>query len=159
MSDNPNQFAFNLTTPLRNVASCGQIIEECDVLILHAPTASDDHLRLCAKLRQGFLKAMKEWQKGLSKEQTQELADNLEKVEQSTEESEEDAGITGDLVSAVLYSSEIDIVDYTKTFKELLKKRCCFVDDRTAATGDLLSKLSEKDLNNLMGAYVSKFFL
>ena len=61
---------------------------------------------------------------------------------------------------SLMLSSDVDMVEYHKTFKELLiAEGVCKVENKQDLTNHLYEQLNPIDIDNLMGEYLANFIL
>lgn len=139
----PDSFDFALTKAIKYQANGEH--KEGQLLVLTAPNNKQHALRI--KIKQAYSRAI------TSLHQSGFFA-NAEKAEPKEKESEE---ITGDAVSAVLYASEIDMVQLHDDFKRLICAGVCKVEDVEPMTAYIYEQLSCDDTDRLLGEYLAVF--
>jgi hypothetical protein len=139
MSDYKSEFVFTLETPLKYHAKGD--IAYCNELTLKAPSNKQRHHS--ARLKQGFFRALK----GMS--------DNRGEIDAKEEKEGE---ISGSDVISIIMMSNVDLVEYQESFRELLLSGACFAGDEKL-TSPMYDSLSDSDTEKMLGEYVAVFLL
>jgi len=140
MSEFKSEFVYNVETPF-DYHKGGQV-EKARELILKAP--SNRQRRESAKLKQGFFRALKS------------MADNKGDVDAGDQKG--DGAISGDEVVSIIMMSNVDLVDYQESFRDILINDSCFVGD-IKLTSPMYDSMSDADTEKLMGEYIATFLL
>ena len=140
MSEFESEFIYIIETPF-DYHKGGQI-EKANELILKAP--SNRQRREAAKLKQGFFRALKS------------MAGDNGDVDAGDQKG--DGAISGDEVISIIMMSDVDLVEYQESFRDILISGVCFVGD-IKLTSPMYDNMSDSDTEKLMGEYVANFLL
>lgn len=142
MSNIKSEFTFTLTNSIKFTEGGSQA--DGTTLLLKAP--SNKHRRESAILKQGFFRAVKDMQQ-----------DNApENVDTTAQQDDEDQG---EGIVSLISMSDVDLVKYQESFRDLLLNDVCYVNSTVKLTAPLYDSLSEVDTSKLMGDYLANFLL
>lgn len=142
MSNIKSEFTFTLTAPFK-YSEKGVFID-CTELKLYAP--SNKNRNECAKLKQGFFRALKD----------------LESMGKNQPESKEtkESTIDGDaIVSIIMMSDSVDFEKYQENFRLLVTNGVCDMSSTVKLNSDMFNNLSDADTERLLGEYLANFLL
>jgi hypothetical protein len=132
-----SEFDFVLNVPIDYTSKSGTI-ESAKQIALSAPTVAQDALRI--KLKQGF---------------TQSLF-ALSQSAKPSESKSDDGDPDGESIIMLLYASNLDLVAYKNTFKELVISGAGTVGDMPI-TAAIYDRIDPNDADRLLGEYLANF--
>lgn len=136
---------YQLKTPL-NYHSRGEEVE-ASFITLFAP--SYKHMDKTVPLKQAFYRAAAAIEGG-----------TVEQESTDTDTPDNDAGLTPDMAVAMLYQSNEDMVKIFLYAAELFKAPgIAKIEGSEKMTGAIIEKLSQDDLENMLGTYLVNFIL
>lgn len=136
---------YQLKTPL-NYHSRGEEVE-ASFITLFAP--SYKHMDKTVPLKQAFYRAAAAIE-----------GETVEQESTDTDTPDNDAGLTPDIAVAMLYQSNEDMVKIFLYAAELFKAPgIAKVEGSEKMTGAIIEKLSQDDLENMLGTYLVNFIL
>lgn len=136
-------FDFTLESPIE-IHKGGEIIKS-DLLTLKAP--SKKNRKQTVKIKQLFFQAMSF--------HTSKVTDQDKKNQASGDES-----MTGAEIMVMLYMSDIDMEVFDERFSKLfLSPGVVMIDDDVQLTEQLFEKISDDDLDKMVGGYLEHFLL
>lgn len=148
---NMTEFDFVLKDPIQ-FDNQGKI-ETGNALVLKAP--SNAQRRWTTQIKAAFMGAVAEQQRNAP-------ADMISNAKAQAQASGKDANasMTGGEIMAVIYSSSGDIEKVESAFKSLiLSQGICMIEGKQALTNILFDKISDRDMDRLMGDYLANFFI
>lgn len=145
MSNIKSEFTFTLTTPI-NYSEGGKFVDAFE-LTLKAP--SNKNRNECAKLKQGFFRALKD---------LESMGKN--KPDAKEEKAEPESDIDGDaILSIIMMADSVDYEKYQEAFRLLVTNGVCEISTTQKLNTDLYNNLSNADSERLMGDYLANFLL
>jgi len=144
MSSPKKEFEFILQEDLQYADGTGGFAK-AKKMLLRAPSTKQKKYSI--KLRQGFMQAVK------SNVDTFSKSKNTAKTSSSHEE------MKGEEILGLMLMSDVDMVGFCDTFKDLLIDGCCLVDGKIVLTLSLYEGLSDEETSRLMGEYIANFLI
>lgn len=145
MSELKKEFEFLLKDNIQYSDGAGSFTK-AKKLLLKAPFPK--HKKYTLNLRQKFMQAIKSSINSFSS------SNNISK---STEIQSEN--IKGDDLITILLMSDVDIVNFSDIFKDLILDGVCLVDGKIPLISTMYDELSEDESLRLMGEYFENFLL
>jgi hypothetical protein len=133
------EFEFNLTSPVEYHKGGDSI--PCHILVLHAP--SYKNRKYTTKLKQSFMRAIKDMQKTNEPVAAQEQSNDIDGV-----------GVAG-----LLLMSDVDLNECYEDFKMILLHGGAFVEPDIPMTDLHFNQLMDDDLELLLGEYIANFLI
>ncbi len=136
MSEIVTEFQFNVVTPF-TYASKGENVD-ATFITLSAPTSK--HSRECSALKQAFFRALPREEKKV---------DAPEKFEVSGTE----------VMTLIAMSKDVDLADVMDVGKKLLTNNLAMVEGEVKLTMNLIERMSQDDVESMIGEYMVNFTL
>ncbi len=146
-----DSFEFDLTVPIevyQNINGKNDMVK-CKKLYLKAPTS--EHKHNTRTLKQMFLRTMA----NLSQNDR-----NKTQPQTKISSEDEDEKLDSKSIKAILLLGDCNINDYINEFQKFVTNRIAFTDEncKYVLNSTYFNKLSEEDIENLIGAYLENFF-